>query len=98
MASLQIYVTQKEVDALNELKSALTASELSSYPRRFMASQNNELIVYTYDEDNKVKEVLYGIDALRELRLVLNLCGWIAADKLGLREKLSSFATLIKKI
>lgn len=110
MANLHIYATADEVIALNTVEAVLTAKKMTKYPRKFALAgastvankfdSPNELIVYiynNYDNDGTgydVREIKSGFVALKELRSVLSIAGWLYAEKLGLREKLLGFKEL----
>lgn len=105
MASLHIYATRDEVAALNKLEKALTIAGMTTNPRRFALAEQtnfvdmfhspNEMLVYVYDRyDHDQYDVKSGIDALKELRSILDLTGWIAAEKLKLKERLLGFAEI----
>ena len=104
MASLHIYATEDEVVALNKLENALTASGMTIHATRFVLAADDpligdefespdELLVYVYFDEVDY-ETKSGLGVLQELRRILDLAGWIAAEKLGLKERLLGFAEI----
>ena len=98
-------VTENELQILNKLENAMTASGLTSYPRRFINNKDEELGIIIYDKETEVrangdnchlkKETLWGARAFAELKSFLDIIAFISAEKLGIKKELDSIANSI---
>ena len=96
-------VAEDELKILNKLEEAMTASGLTSYPRRFINDEDGELEIIIYEKDTDTnennryfkKETLFGVKAFIELKNFLDIIAFISAEKLGIKEELGRITSSI---
>lgn len=96
-------VVEDELKILNKLEEAMTASGLTSYPRKFPNNKDGELEIIIYEKDITTinfcryfkKETLFGAKAFIELKNFLDIIAFISAEKLGIKEELDRIANSI---